>query len=38
MVLINSSGSSPATPIDPKVDLPQEPTAADPGDTLTPPE
>jgi type VI secretion system secreted protein VgrG len=38
MVLINSSGPRPATPIDPQVDPPQEPTAADPGDTLTPPE
>ena len=36
MVLINSSGPSPATPIDPRVDPPQEPKAADPGDTLTP--
>ena len=38
MVLLNSSGPSPATPIDPQVDAPQEPMAADPGDTLTPPE
>jgi uncharacterized protein involved in type VI secretion and phage assembly len=37
-VLINSSGPMPATPIEPQVDRPQEPTAADPGDTLTPPE
>jgi uncharacterized protein involved in type VI secretion and phage assembly len=37
-VLINSSGPMPATPIEPRVDSPQEPTAADPGDTLTPPE
>jgi hypothetical protein len=36
MVLLNSSGPSPATPIDPQVDAPQEPMAADPGDTLTP--
>ena len=36
MVLINSSGPSPATPIDARVDPPQEPKAADPGDTLTP--
>jgi uncharacterized protein involved in type VI secretion and phage assembly len=38
MVLINSEGPSPASPIEPQVDAPQEPTAADPGDTLTPPD
>jgi uncharacterized protein involved in type VI secretion and phage assembly len=38
MVLINSSGPPPATPIDPQVDPPQDATAADPGDSLTPPE
>jgi hypothetical protein len=35
-VLINSSGPSPAKPLDPQVEVPQESKAADPGDTLTP--
>ena len=38
MVLINSGGPPPANPIDPRVDPPKDPTQADPGDTLTPPE
>ncbi|HEV8678707.1 MAG TPA: contractile injection system protein, VgrG/Pvc8 family, partial [Stellaceae bacterium] len=38
MVLINSGGPPPLPPIDPNVPKPQDPTAADPGDTLTPPD
>jgi uncharacterized protein involved in type VI secretion and phage assembly len=36
MVLINSGGPPPTPPIAPSVDPPKDPTAADPGDTLTP--
>ena len=38
MVLINSGGPPPAPPIDPNVPAPKDPIAADPGDTLTPPD
>lgn len=38
MVLINSGGPPPKPPIGPNVPKPQDPTPADPGDTLTPPD